>query len=76
MRAAYDFSKGVRGKYAARAARGASAAVAGIDVSRLLLLRKSLRDAIAQNARTLADIDRLISAQPAPPRQPRRRKAG
>lgn len=52
MRDEYDFSSGVRGKYAARFAEGSNVVVLDPDVADLFTDSKSVNDAL----RTLAEI--------------------
>jgi len=52
MREEYDFSSGVRGKYAARFAEGSNVVVLDPDVARLFKVSASVNDAL----RTLAEI--------------------
>jgi len=52
MRDEYDFSRGVRGKYAARFAEGSNVVVLDPDVADLFRDSESVNDAL----RTLADI--------------------
>jgi len=52
MRDEYDFSRGVRGKYAARFAEGSNVVVLDTDVADLFTYSESVNDAL----RTLAEI--------------------
>lgn len=62
MRAEYDFSRGVRGKYARRYARGANVVVLAPDVAKVFTspeaVNRSLRafaDILRRQKRTLVD---------------------
>lgn len=67
MRAEYDFSSAVRGKYAARFARGSNVVVLAPDVA------EAFRTTRAVNAALRAQ----LAAKPTPPpRSTRRRSAG
>ena len=46
MRAEYDFSDGVRGKYAARLARGTNVVVLDPDVARVFKTAEAVNDAL------------------------------
>jgi len=46
MRAHYDFSAGVRGKYAARLAKGANVVVLDRDVAKVFRTSKAVNDAL------------------------------
>lgn len=54
MREEYDFSKGIRGKYAKRFAKGSNIVVLDPDVAEIFSTAKSVNDAL----RTLAEIAR------------------
>ena len=54
MREEYDFSKGIRGKYARRFAKGSNVVVLDPDVAEIFSTAKSVNDAL----RTLVEIAR------------------
>ena len=55
MRAEYDFSHGVRGKYASRLARGTNVVVLDPDVADVFKTTKAVNDALRQHLREEAD---------------------
>ena len=52
MREEYDFSRGIRGKYAKRYAKGSNVVVLEPDVAKIFSTSSSVNDAL----RTLADV--------------------
>jgi hypothetical protein len=61
MRAEYDFSRGVRGKYARRYARGANVVVLEADVAKMFPNAEAVNDSL----RALAGIIRRQHKSPA-----------
>jgi hypothetical protein len=51
MRAEYDFSSGVRGKYSSRLARGTNVVVLDADVADVFKTTKAVNDALREHIR-------------------------
>ena len=71
MRAEYDFRGGVRGKYAARYAKGTNVVLLDPDVAKLFPSSRAVNDAL----RALAAVASRQARPPARPRLRRRRHA-